>query len=334
MKHASLMLDLPGLWLEPQDRDLLRQPEVGGMILFARNTESPEQVRQLVRSIRAVRPDMLIAIDQEGGRVQRLRRGVQRLPALADIARKGGEQAGAAARAAGWLMATEMLACGVDISFAPVLDLDHGRSGVIGNRSLGSDPECVSFLASAYIDGLTQAGMVATGKHFPGHGWAEADSHFALPIDERSEEQIRAVDMKPFALLAGQLGGIMPAHVVYSQVDAMPAGFSRYWLQQVLREELQFTGVIFSDDLSMAGAHVVGGIAERIDAAVNAGCDMLLICNDRATAEQGLIHAQTRQLQPPAGLSRMLARSTVAADYKARPEWRTHYSLLRELDLV
>ena len=182
------MLDLPGLWLEPEDRQLLRQPEVGGMILFARNTESPAQVRELVASIRAVRPDMLIAIDQEGGRVQRLRRGVQRLPALADIALKGGDQAAAAARSAAWLMATEMLACGIDISFAPVLDLDHGRSQVIGSRSLGGNPEQVSFLASAYIDGLAQAGMAATGKHFPGHGWAEADSHFALPVDERSAD--------------------------------------------------------------------------------------------------------------------------------------------------
>ncbi|MEH6566477.1 MAG: beta-N-acetylhexosaminidase [Halopseudomonas sp.] len=328
------MLDLPGLWLESADRALLRQPQVGGLILFARNTESPRQVRELVRSIRAVRPDMLIAIDQEGGRVQRLRRGVQRLPALADIARKGGEQAAAAARAAGWLMATEMLACGVDISFAPVLDLDYGRSQVIGNRSLGSHPEQVSFLASAYIDGLTQAGMAATGKHFPGHGWAEADSHFALPVDERSEAQIRDADFKPFALLADRLGGMMPAHVVYSQVDSSPAGFSRYWLQTVLREELGFTGVIFSDDLTMAGAHAVGGIPQRIDAAVTAGCDMLLICNDRGAAEQGLAHAQALKLLPPAGLARMRAERTVPADYKASPEWGEHYSLLRELDLV
>ena len=334
MKQGSLMLDLPGLWLEPEDRQLLRQPEVGGMILFARNTESPEQVRELVNSIRAVRPDMLIAIDQEGGRVQRLRRGVVRLPALADIAQKGGERAPAAARSAGWLMATEMIACGVDISFAPVLDLDHGRSQVIGSRSLGGSPEQVSFLASAYIDGLAQAGMAATGKHFPGHGWAEADSHFALPVDDRSEEQIREWDLKPFALLADQLGGIMPAHVVYSQVDALPAGFSRYWLQSVLRQELGFTGVIFSDDLTMAGAHVVGGIAQRIDAAVESGCDMLLICNDRSAAEEGLLHAQRIGLQPPANIARMLSRRIVPADYKASPEWRTHYSLLRELDLV
>ena len=334
MKQGSLMLDLPGLWLEPEDRQLLRQPEVGGMILFARNTESPAQVRELVASIRAVRPDMLIAIDQEGGRVQRLRRGVQRLPALADIALKGGDQAAAAARSAAWLMATEMLACGIDISFAPVLDLDHGRSQVIGSRSLGGNPEQVSFLASAYIDGLAQAGMAATGKHFPGHGWAEADSHFALPVDERSEAQIRELDLKPFALLASQLGGIMPAHVVYSQVDSLPAGFSRYWLQNVLREELGFAGVIFSDDLSMAGAHAVGGIPERIDAAVASGCDMLLICNDRAAAEEGLLHAQRLGLQAPGNIAAMLARRTVPIDYKASPEWGMHYSLLRGLGLV
>lgn len=334
MKYGSLMLDVPGLWLEPEDRLLLRQPQVGGMILFARNTESPAQVRELVSSIRAIRPDMLIAIDQEGGRVQRLRRGVQRLPALADIALKGGDQAAAAARSAAWLMATEMLACGVDISFAPVLDLDHGRSQVVGNRSLGGNPERVSFLASAYIDGLNQAGMAATGKHFPGHGWAEADSHFALPVDERSEAEIRELDLKPFALLAGQLGGIMPAHVVYSQVDALPAGFSRYWLQTVLREELGFTGVIFSDDLTMAGAHAVGGVPERIDAAVAAGCDMLLICNDRAAAEQGLVHAQQLGLQHPNNIAQMLSRRSVSIDYKASPEWGMHYLLLRELGLV
>lgn len=328
------MLDLPGLWLEPEDRQLLRQPQVGGMILFARNTESPAQVRELVSSIRAIRPDMLIAIDQEGGRVQRLRRGVHRLPALADIARKGGEQAAAAARSAAWLMATEMLACGVDISFAPVLDLDHGRSQVIGNRSLGGNPERVSFLASAYIDGLNQAGMAATGKHFPGHGWAEADSHFALPVDDRTEQQIRELDLIPFALLASQLGGVMPAHVVYSQVDSLPAGFSRYWLQTILRQELGFTGVIFSDDLTMAGAHVVGEVPQRIDAAVAAGCDMLLICNDRAAAEQGVVHAQQLRLQAPGNLAPMLARRAVSLDYKASPEWGVHYSLLRELDLV
>lgn len=334
MKQGALMLDLPGLWLQAEDRQLLRQPEVAGLILFARNTESPQQVTELVRTIRAERPDMLIAIDQEGGRVQRLRRDVLRLPALADVAAVPDERADEVARTAAWVMATEMLACGIDISFAPVLDLDYGRSQVIGNRSLGGDPERVSRLASAYLDGLHAAGMAATGKHFPGHGWAEADSHFALPVDDRPLEEIRRTDLVPFARLAAKLDGIMPAHVVYSQVDSLPAGFSLRWLQEILRAELGFDGVIFSDDLTMAGAHAVGGIPERIDAAQAAGGDMLLICNDRAAAEEGLVHAQRIGLQAPARIARMLARRPVMSDYRATPQWRAAVSVLKEFELV
>lgn len=334
MKQGALMLDLPGLWLQAEDRQLLRQPEVAGLILFARNTESPQQVTELVRAIRAERPDMLIAIDQEGGRVQRLRRDVLRLPALADIAAVPDERADEVARTAAWVMATEMLACGIDISFAPVLDLDCGRSQVIGNRSLGGDPERVTRLASAYLDGLHAAGMAATGKHFPGHGWAEADSHFALPVDDRPLEDIRRTDLVPFAQLAAKLDGIMPAHVVYSQVDSLPAGFSLRWLQEILRAELGFDGVIFSDDLTMAGAHAVGGIPERIDAAQAAGGDMLLICNDRAAAEEGLVHAQRIGLQAPARIARMLARRPVMSDYRATPQWRAAVSVLKEFELV
>ena len=333
MTHGSLMLDLAGHWLTPEDRQLLRQPEVGGLILFARNTESPAQVRELVHSIRALRPDMLIAIDQEGGRVQRLRREVLRLPALGRIARCG-DAAPALAEAAGWLMATEMLACGIDISFAPVLDLDYLRSQVIGDRSLGGDPQQVTTLGRAYIQGLHGAGMAATGKHFPGHGWAEADSHFALPVDERSEEEIRNSDLCPFAALAGELDGIMPAHVVYPAVDSLPAGFSRRWLQDILRAELGFRGVIFSDDLTMAGAHAVGGMAERVDAALASGCDMLLVCNDRAAAEQALEHAQRIGMQPSVRPQAMLARQVVSADYKAQPRWGQALSLLRDAGLV
>ena len=328
------MLDLAGTWLTPEDRQLLRQPEVGGIILFARNTEAPAQVRELVRSIRALRPEMLIAIDQEGGRVQRLRREVLRLPALGRIAGCGAEDVAAVAEAAAWLMATEMIACGIDISFAPVLDLDYGRSQVIGDRSLGGDPQQVSRLARAYIDGLQQAGMAATGKHFPGHGWAEADSHTDLPVDERSEADIRRSDLQPFAALAPLLDGIMPAHVVYPAVDSLPAGFSRRWLQDILRAELGFEGVIFSDDLTMAGAHAVGDMTQRVDAALASGCDMLLVCNDRVAAEQALVHAQRIGMQPSVRAQRMLARRVVGQDYKAQPRWRQSVELLQGVGLL
>jgi len=333
LTQGSLMLDLAGFWLTSEDRQLLRQPEVGGLILFARNTESPSQVRELVRSIRAVRPDMLIAIDQEGGRVQRLRREVLRLPALGRVAACG-EQAETVAETAAWMMATEMLACGIDISFAPVLDLDYGRSQVIGDRSLGGDPEQVSRLGRAYIHGLHQAGMAATGKHFPGHGWAEADSHFDLPVDERSEEQIRQTDLQPFAALTPLLDGIMPAHVVYPAVDEQPAGFSRRWLQDILRAELGFNGVIFSDDLTMAGAHVVGDMTRRVDAALASGCDMLLVCNDRGAAEQALAHVQRTAMQPSIRAQAMLARRAVGVDYKSQPRWGQSVALLRGLGLL
>lgn len=334
MKQGTLMLDLAGTWLTSEDRQLLRQPEVGGMILFARNTETPAQVRELVSSIRAVRPEMLIAIDQEGGRVQRLRRDVLRLPALGRLAECASADRKGLAEAAAWLMATEMLACGIDISFAPVLDLDHGRSQVIGDRSLGGDPQEVIQLAEAYVHGLHQAGMAATGKHFPGHGWAEADSHTDLPLDSRSEASIRESDLRPFAALARVLDGIMPAHVVYPAVDSLPAGFSRRWLQEILRAELGFQGVIFSDDLTMAGAHAVGGMAERVDAALASGCDMLLVCNDRAAAEQALVHAQNSGMQPSVRAQELLARSSPGIDYKAQPRWQQSVALLQSAGLL
>ena len=334
MNTGSLMLDFAGTTLDSSDRHLLRQPEVGGMILFARNTESPRQVRELINAVRAIRPDMLMAIDQEGGRVQRLRRDVLTLPALGRIAALEPELAERAAYSAAWLMAWEMLACGIDISFAPVLDLNYGRSQVIGDRSLGADPQQVIRLGRAYIAGLHAAGMAATGKHFPGHGWAEADSHFALPVDERSEEAIRASDLQPFAGLATELDGIMPAHVVYPAIDELPAGFSRRWLQDILRQELGFKGVIFSDDLTMAGAHAVGGMPQRVDAALASGCDMLLVCNDRAAAEEALVHSQKLGMQPPANLAQMLARRRPGVEYKANPEWAGHLALMKTAQLI
>ena len=330
--QGSLMLDIGGTWLTAEDRQLLRQPEVAGLILFARNIECPRQVRELSMAIRAVRPDLLLAVDQEGGRVQRLRQGFVRLPAMAAIAAT--PNAEQLAEHCGWLMATEVLAVGLDLSFAPVLDLDYQRSAVVGARSFHGDPQRAVQLAGAFIRGMAAAGMAATGKHFPGHGWAEADSHVAIPVDERSLEQIRAADLQPFALLSQQLAAVMPAHVIYPQVDSQPAGFSRRWLQDILRGELQFKGVIFSDDLSMAGAHVVGDAASRIEAALTAGCDMGLVCNDRAAAELALSALQRMQVQPPQCLQRMRGQGTASTDYRQQPRWLTALSALRAAHLI
>lgn len=326
------MLDIAGTWLTAEDRQLLRQPQVGGLILFARNIESPRQVRELSMAVRAVRPDVLLAVDQEGGRVQRLRQGFIRLPAMAAIATK--PDAEQLAEHCGWLMATEVLAVGLDLSFAPVLDLDFQRSKVVGSRSFNGDPQRAAVLAGAFIRGMQAAGMAATGKHFPGHGWAEADSHVAIPVDERSLDEIRAADLLPFKLLSKQLAAVMPAHVIYPQVDALPAGFSRRWLQDILRGELQFSGVIFSDDLSMAGAHVVGDAASRIEAALSAGCDMGLVCNDRGAAELALSALQRLRVAQPSGLQRMRGQAVASTDYRQQPRWLTAVGALRAAQLI
>jgi beta-N-acetylhexosaminidase len=330
--QGSLMLDIGGTWLTAEDRQILRQPEVGGLILFARNIESPRQVRELSQAIRAVRPDLLLAVDQEGGRVQRLRQGFVRLPAMRAVADNANAEW--LAEQCGWLMATEVLAVGLDLSFAPVLDLDYQRSAVVGSRSFDGDPVRAAVLAGAFIRGMNAAGMAATGKHFPGHGWAEADSHVAIPVDVRSLEEIRANDLQPFARLSKQLAAVMPAHVIYPQVDDQPAGFSRRWLQDILRGELQFAGVIFSDDLSMAGAHVVGDAANRIEAALSAGCDMGLVCNDRAAAEQALSALQRLQVTPPQGLARMRGQGFASTDYKQSPRWLQAVGDLQAAQLI
>lgn len=330
--QGSLMMDIAGTWLTAEDRQMLRQPEVGGLIIFARNIESPRQVRELCQSIRALRPDLLLAVDQEGGRVQRLRQGFLRLPAMRAIA--DNDNAEVLAEHCGWLMATEVLAVGLDLSFAPVLDLDHQRSAVVGSRAFEGDPQRATTLAAAFIRGMHQAGMAATGKHFPGHGWAEADSHVAIPLDERSLDDIRACDMQPFKRLVHELDAVMPAHVIYSQVDQHPAGFSRRWLQDILRGELGFEGVIFSDDLSMAGAHVVGDAGKRIEAALAAGCDMGLVCNDRASAELALSALQRLRVTAPARLERMRGRGYATTEYRQAPRWLTAVAALRAAQLL
>jgi len=330
--QGSLMVDVAGAWLTAEDRHLLRQPEVAGLIIFARNIEHPRQVRELTAAIRAMRPDLILAVDQEGGRVQRLRQGFVRLPAMRDLARHA--DAMALAEQCGWLMATEVLAVGLDLSFAPVLDLDHGHSAVVGTRAFEGDPQRATALAGAFIRGMNAAGMAACGKHFPGHGWAEADSHVAIPTDERSLEQIRACDLVPFARLSDKLAAVMPAHVIYPQVDANPAGFSRRWLQDILRGELGFEGVIFSDDLSMAGAHVVGDAASRIEAALGAGCDMGLVCNDRAAAELALSAAQRMGVRPSPRIAAMRGQSQANVEYRQHPRWQQATAALRAAALI
>jgi len=290
--YGPLMIDIAGTELSVLDRERLRHPLVGGIILFSRNYESREQLQALCADIHALRqPPLIIAVDHEGGRVQRFRTGFTLLPAMRQLGAwwdKTPRSATESAHAIGYLLAAELRALGVDFSFAPVLDLDWGRSGVIGNRSFHASPEAVTTLAGALIDGMREAGMACCGKHFPGHGWAEADSHVAIPMDERNLDQL-AADLTPYRQLS--LDAVMPAHVIYPQVDSRPAGFSPVWLG-MLREQLSFEGVIFSDDLSMEGASVAGGIVERADAAWSAGCDMLLVCNSPAAVGELLARWQ------------------------------------------
>jgi len=282
MLLGPLMLDVSGAELTSQEAEVLARPGVGGVILFSRNFNSICQVKDLIDSMRAIRPELILAVDQEGGRVQRFKKGLTRLPPLSVLGKQYTIDPDAALANAvefGWLMAAEMISLGLDISFAPVLDLDFGKSAVIGDRAFHRDPEILTALASRYIAGMREAGMAATGKHFPGHGWVEADSHVAIPEDKRGIDALTSQDLIPFKALANDLGGIMPAHVIYSTIDKEPAGFSAYWLQTVLRQQLGFQGVIFSDDLTMEGASVAGDFASRARAAQQAGCDMVLVCN-------------------------------------------------------
>jgi len=297
-RQAALMLDMEGTVLTAEDRQILRQPQVCGLILFARNMEHRKQVQELCAAVRKLRSDLLLAVDQEGGRVQRLREGFIRLPPMRRLGGCGAD-AVQLAQQCGWLMANEVLAAGLDFSFAPVLDLDYGHSEVIGDRAFADEAQRVTELAGAFIRGMNEAGMAACGKHFPGHGHVQADSHLALPVDGRSLEQIRQSCLQPFIQLAPQLSAVMPAHVVYDQVDNLPAGFSRRWLQDILRAESGFDGLIFSDDLTMQGAACVGDLRARSEAALEAGCDVALVCNDRAAAEQALTFLQQQQVQPP-----------------------------------
>jgi beta-N-acetylhexosaminidase len=322
LPHGPLMIDIDGLELSALDRERLAHPLVGGLILFARNYQSREQLRRLSAAVHALRsPPLLIAIDHEGGRVQRCRAGYTRLPPmrrLGELWERDAAQALHAAQTIGYVLAADLRTDGVDLSFTPVLDLDWGRSAVIGDRSFHADSGVVVKLAGALIEGLHGAGMGACGKHFPGHGWAEADSHIALPIDARSLAEL-AADIAPYREL--ELDAVMPAHVVYPRIDFRPAGFSPVWIG-MLRDKLGFSGVIFSDDLSMHGASFAGGSVARATAAWNAGCDMLLVCNAADSVDELLEawHPQPdqRRAQRIARLLPTLAAESLPTDPRYR----------------
>jgi len=291
MPLGPLMIDIDGVELSQVDQDILKHPLVGGLILFSRNYESTEQVSLLCEAIHALREEpLLIAVDHEGGRVQRFREGFTRIPcmqSLGNVYADDKEQGLMQAQQVAWLMAKELRDVGVDFSFAPVLDLDYGCSEIIGDRAFSDDKKAVADVAEAFQKGLSDAGMASIGKHFPGHGAVAPDSHIAIPVDERPLEEIMQADVYPFKkLIQAGMQGIMPAHVIYEKVDSIPAGFSEYWLQTILRQQLNFNGVIFSDDLSMEGASVVGDYVQRAKQALKAGGDMALVCNDRSAAEQ------------------------------------------------
>jgi beta-N-acetylhexosaminidase len=286
---GPVMLDVVGTTLMIDDIRRIQHPLTGGVILFARNYESRAQLTALTTAIHAVRPGILIAVDHEGGRVQRFKTdGFTKLPAMRKLGELWDRDVLGATRAAtdvGFVLAAELRACGVGLAFTPVLDLDHGGSGVIGDRAFHRDARVVTLLAKSLNHGLQLAGMANCGKHFPGHGFAEADSHFAVPVDERSLKEILAEDAAPYEWLGLSLAGVMPAHVIYPKVDKHPAGFSKKWLS-ILRKDFGFEGVIFSDDLSMEGASVAGTVIDGANMALVAGCDMVLICNSPDKADQ------------------------------------------------
>ena len=357
-QHAPLIIDIAGLDLTAKDRQRLKHPLVGGIILFARNWRNREQLSSLCRDIKNVRSDLLICIDHEGGRVQRFKTdGFTHLPPMRALGEmwmndgRGGEGSGAmratnAATACGYVLGAELRACGVDLSFTPVLDLDFGESSVIGDRSFGRDPRVVSLLAKSLMHGLQISGMANCGKHFPGHGFVKADSHIDIPVDKRSLKAILADDAAPYGWLSTTLASVMPAHVIYPKVDSRPAGFSPKWLGDILRGQLGFCGAIFSDDLSMAGARLIDGqqvsYTQAAAVALNAGCDLVLLCNQSVDGGQavdelldGMTEALLRgQWQP---LDASEARRMALLPQTPMPEWdalMVQPSYMQALDLI
>lgn len=331
-----LLIDLVGKELAVEEQELLEHPLVSGLILFTRNFHDREQIRALIQSVRQrIKKTLLITVDQEGGRVQRFREGFTTLPAMQSFQTLlPAEQQIQFAKEAGWLMAAEMFALDIDLSFAPVLDLGH-QCKAIGDRSFGQNPTHILPLAEAFIDGMREIGMATTGKHFPGHGHVVADSHLETPFDDRSKETIFNHDIQPFKQLItkGKLSAIMPAHVIYTQCDSQPASGSAYWLKDVLRQQLNFNGVIFSDDLGMKGAGFMGDYVERSEKALNAGCDLLLLCNEPAGVVQVLdnLKYQPTQAQQERHYSLMKRKSVSWRELEQSVRWQQAHQSLAKL---
>lgn len=310
---GPVMADVAGPELTPDDIQRLQHPLIGGVILFARNFASPKQLVKLTANIHALRePKLPVAVDHEGGRVQRFRDGFTSIPAMRLLGQRWDNSPQEARRLAenvGYVIAAELIAHGVDFSFAPVLDVDWGESGVIGDRAFHKDPLAIAELGRALMAGMAKGGMGSVGKHYPGHGFVRADSHHEIPVDTRSFEEIDRADLIPFRALAAQgMNAVMPAHVIYSQVDSKPAGFSSIWLKDILRRQLGFDGLIFSDDLSMEGASTAGNVTRRAHAALDAGCDMVLLCNDPLRTDELLQGLSADGVIPGTDLSRRLRR--------------------------
>lgn len=337
---GPIILDLAGLELSSEERELIKHPQVGGIIFFQRNFESTFQLTNLISQIHLhSKQRLLLSVDQEGGRVQRFQDGFTRLPALGLIGTRYDqhpEEAIQLAETHGWLLASELLAVGVDLSFAPVLDLNNNLNQVIGLRALHSDPSIVTKLGRAVITGMHRAGMCSVGKHFPGHGSVSADTHTHFTVDDRDYQTIEAQDLIPFAQLSPYLDGIMASHIVYNQVDPLPCGFSAYWLQSILRKELNFTGAIFTDDLSMKAVQHMGTISERIRLALQAGCDGLLVCNCRKDAILALENLERSpeliKLCNSQYLQKLFPRRTLTLPALLQTDaWRSAVTLLKPL---
>ena len=340
MSLGPLMIDVAGTELTSEDLEILEHPLVGSVILFTRNYRNPQQISALCGAIRELRnPHLLIAVDHEGGRVQRFRDGFTRLPPVRVLGRRYDEDRRDAlgkAHLLGWLMAAELRAVGVDFSFAPCVDLDYGLSEIIGDRAFHRDPQAVAALATAYMAGMREAGMAAVAKHFPGHGAVRADSHLALPVDRRPLADMER-DLSPYRLLIeNQLPGIMAAHVEYTAVDPKPASLSRRWITDILRGNLGFHGCVFADDLSMAGAAAFGDIVARARLALAAGCDVLPICNDRDAVRTALRNLDAEAFTPAAQarLVRMRARGEVPSGLRDGSPWREAAAVVAELSAV